>query len=135
MKKVLILFVTVLALIPFCSKEKEAGDIEMPMVGSEALDGKEMVVYSEFKGDDTYIIISKGKPAPGLNKIASRESAKRAALLTAYIEAKKKFGKDFMPEKEGKLDSFEFKKDFGVVRYIIKKDGLKNLANKEKSFE
>lgn len=132
MKQLCIFMLAGLMFLPFCSKEKEGGPGDMPMVGNAAVNEKEVLVSSGFEDDDTFVIICKGKAMSGLNDVAAKESAKRAALMNAYYFARKEFGDDFSPDKEGVLDSFEFKNDVGIIKYVIKKEGLRDLGQKEK---
>jgi len=130
MKKILIVLLAVLAFMLSCSKEKENAD--MPVVGGGAVNEKEVLLSSDFKDNDTYVIVCKGLPAPGLNTVASHESARRAALLNAYHIAKKKFGEGFNPEKEGEIENFEFRDNIGYLTYVIKREGLKEMMDREK---
>jgi hypothetical protein len=88
------------------------------------------LIKEGFISDTEYEIVCLGIPKTGLSGIQKEESAKRAALLSAYFYVKNRFDDSVIPDKDGKVSKFVMHDDHGELSYIVKKPGLKKRIKK-----
>ncbi len=96
--------------------------------GVKSTGPENVLIRGEFLDDTTYLIVCRGFPEQGLVGLQRIESSKRAALLNAYYFIRGTFGDKVAPDREGRVDKFKIMADYAVVYYIVKKNGLKALA-------
>lgn len=120
MKISVIVIILALAFIPACVKVRPVKS------GTHTIE--DVLIKKGFVDDNTYQIVCRGYPQEGLAGIQKIESSKRAALLNAYYFVKNTFGESVAPDRDGKADKFDIAKDFAVVHYILKKNGLKKMT-------
>ena len=117
MKKIKLVLFIFLAAILSCSTS--APDMEVKALPSLIKEG--------FINNNEYEIICIGYPKEGLTGVQSEESAKRAAILNAYYFANERFGESVSPDRDGRVDKVTIYSGYCELRYIIKKNNLKNL--------
>jgi hypothetical protein len=115
MKKYLVVLLLLLAFVINCEEESAE---------------RRIVVSKEFIDSNTFEIVVNGYPKESLQGIARSASAKRAALLNAYIQIKKEFDDSVAPDRDGSVKKFEFGRDRATVYYTVKKRGLKSRLRK-----
>ena len=86
------------------------------------------LISQGFVDDNTYRVVCRGFPLEGSTGIQKSESSKRAALLGAYYYIKTVFNDSVAPDKDGKVEKFEYMSDHAVVHYVVHKKGLKNMV-------
>ena len=94
---------------------------EMNVMSSSSL------VSERFISDTEYEIVCLGYPKEGLTGVQREESAKRAALLSAYYFANNRFGNTINPDRDGRTEKITMYDGYCEIRYVIKKSNLKNL--------
>jgi hypothetical protein len=113
--KLLPLFIFLAAFLS-CSTSPDMNVMSLPTLISEG-----------FISDTEYEIVCLGYPKEGLTGVSRDESAKRAALLNAYYFLNERFGNEVSPDRDGKAKKVTMHDGYCELRYVIKKDNLKNL--------
>jgi len=84
------------------------------------------LISKGFLDDNRYSIVCRGYSKENLVGVAMSESAKRAALLTAYFYAQQVFDDTVAPDKDGNVDKYELNDNSATVFYVISKKNLKS---------
>ena len=92
---------------------------------------REVLISKGFVNDYSYSIVCKGFPKEDLSGVSRIESAKRAALLSAYYYVQQIFDDSVAPDKDGKVQKYEISENYAIVHYLIQKKGLRKLMNKK----
>jgi hypothetical protein len=92
---------------------------------------REVLISKGFVNDTSYSIVCKGYPKEDLSGVSRIESAKRAALLSAYYYVQQIFSDSVAPDKDGKVQNYEVGEDFAIIHYLIQKKGLRKMLNKK----
>lgn len=98
-----------------------------PEVNVKSLPG---LISEGFTSDTEYEIVCIGYPKEGLTGIQKEESAKRAALLTAYYFSKNRFDDTVNPDQDGKIIKLTQFDDRAELKYVITKSNLKKRIKK-----
>ncbi len=98
-----------------------------PDITVQALPG---LISEGFISDTEYEIVCIGYPKEGLTGVQKEESAKRAALLSAYYFTKNKFDDTVNPDQDGKAQKFTVYDDRAELKYVITKSNLKKRLKK-----
>jgi hypothetical protein len=85
------------------------------------------LISKGFIDDNSYRVVCRGFPEEGLTGVERTESAKRAALLSAYAFIQAEFVDKVAPDRDGRAEKFEVGSDSTVVYYVVSKRGLKKL--------
>lgn len=88
---------------------------------------RESLISKGFIDDNTWKVVCRGYPLEGLDGIQMGESSKRAALLSAYYYIKETFNDSVAPDKDGRTEKIEMKRDHAVLHYVVRKKGLKRM--------
>jgi hypothetical protein len=91
---------------------------------------REALISKGFIDDNAYRVVCRGYPQKGLTGVQQDESAKRAALLSAYYFIKRDFTDAVRPDKDGSAEKFDVVEDHVVVHYVVRKKGLKKMVRK-----
>jgi hypothetical protein len=91
---------------------------------------REALISKGFIDDNAYRVVCRGYPQEGLAGVQQAESAKRAALLSAYYFIKRDFTDAVRPDKDGSAEKFDLQEDHAVVYYMVRKKGLKKMVRK-----
>ena len=120
MNKVKILpFFVFLAIFLSCSTGPDMNVTALPSLIKEG-----------FISNNEYEIVCMGYPKEGLTGAPREESAKRAAILSAYYFANERFGDTISPDQDGRIDNLTMYEGYCEIRYIIQKSNLKNLQKR-----
>jgi len=109
-------FLIFLAVLLSCSSTTDQNVMGLPVLVKEG-----------FISNNEYEIVCMGYPKEGLTGPQREESAKRAAILNAYYFSNERFGAFVSPDKDGRIANMTVRDEYCELRYIIKKDNLKNL--------
>ena len=85
------------------------------------------LISKGFIDDNSFRVVCRGFPEEGLTGVERTESAKRAALLSAYAFIQAEFIDKVAPDRDGKVEKFEVGNDAAIVYYVVSKRGLKKL--------
>jgi len=88
------------------------------------------LISEKFISDTEYEIVCIGLPKEGLEGLQKEESAKRAALLSAYYYSKNRFDDTVKPDMDGRAKEFKMFDDHAELKYIITKSNLKKRLKK-----
>jgi len=114
--KLLPFFISLAVLITCSASTPEMSVMSLPSLVSEG-----------FISDTEYEIVCLGYPKQGLTGVSREESAKRAALLSAYYFANERFGSAVSPDRDGRTEKITMYDGYCEITYIITKSNLKNL--------
>ena len=114
-KAFLILIIIIVFSLAACSSK--------PTIGSSP---RESLVKKYFQDDNTYIIIARGYPKPGLPEIQAINTAQEAALTNAQVIARQSFDDSVDVIKAGRVKQYENRGNHVVITYVITWKNLKN---------
>ncbi|MFW5770979.1 MAG: hypothetical protein ACOCX9_06050 [Spirochaetota bacterium] len=97
-----------------------------PTIGSSP---RESLVKKYFQDDNTYIIIARGYPKPGLPEMQAINTAQEAALTNAQVIARQSFDDSVDVIKAGRVKEYENRGNHVVVTYVVI---LKDLRDHKK---
>ncbi len=93
-----------------------------PTIGSSP---GESLIKKYFQDDNTYIIIARGYPKPGLPEIQAINTAQEAALTNAQVIARQSFDDSVDVIKAGIVKKYENRGNHVVITYVITGQNLK----------
>ena len=86
------------------------------------------LIKKYFKDDNTYVIICKGYPKPGVDSGEARGTAREAALLNAQVLAGEVFKSGINVITAGSPERYIDGKGYAMVYYIVRHPGLRKYA-------
>jgi hypothetical protein len=92
---------------------------------------REVLISKNFIDDNSFRIVCRGFPEPGLTGIKERESARQAARLNAYYFIKSMFTDAVAPDRDGREEEMTDASDHAVIYYVISRKGLKKYLRPE----
>src|SRR6056297_1398369 len=114
-KVILILHILILFSLAACSSK--------PTIGASP---RESLLKKYLKDDNTYIIIARGYPKPGLPEIQAINTAQEAALTNAQVIARQSFNDSVDVIKSGRVKQYENRGNHVVITYVITWKNLRN---------
>lgn len=88
-------------------------------------------ISEEFTSDDTYMIVCRGYPKPGLTGLSKKESAQEGALLTAHAFIIYKFEDTVKPDVDGEVIKYIIEDDAAVIYFQIRKKNIKKYLKRQ----
>ena len=116
MKHALVFTLAAIALFTGC-----AAPVEVEVAETNPL------VSMDFKDNNTWIVVCRGFPLNDTNKTVKIESAKKAAVLNAYHFIRETFNDNVVPDRDGKVEKMDVVGDYAVVKYVVRKKGLRSM--------
>ncbi|HSV98057.1 MAG TPA: hypothetical protein VLM75_14140 [Spirochaetota bacterium] len=86
------------------------------------------LIMKYFKDDNTFVIICKGYPKPGVESGEARGTAREAALINAQVLAGEVFKSGINVITAGSPERYIDGKGYAMIYYIVRHPGLRKYA-------